>query len=55
MQYTLKEHEVLSEDLPLSYDKPEGACEPDLALFHDILSDICSLFTMKIIDQHICL
>lgn len=41
MQYTIKEHEVLSEDL--SYDKPEGACEPDLALFHDILRDIWSL------------
>lgn len=43
MQHALKEHEVLSEDLSLSYDKPEGACEPDLALFHDIFSDIWSL------------
>lgn len=37
MQELLKEHVVSLEDLPLSYNKPEGVCEPELALSYDSL------------------
>ena len=42
MQQLLKERVVPLADLPLSFNKPEGVCAPELALLCDILWDIWS-------------